>query len=34
MGIFDFSQPHEKDLEEWQPLINWLNIQLNNSKNI
>lgn len=34
MGIFDFSQPHEKDMEEWQPLIKWLNIQLNNSKNI
>ncbi|MFT5593857.1 MAG: chromosome partitioning protein [Oceanicoccus sp.] len=34
MGVFDFSQPSEKDLEEWQPLINWLNIQLNNSKNI
>ncbi|MFY0639653.1 MAG: ParA family protein [Bermanella sp.] len=33
MGIFDFSQPNEKDHEEWQPLINWLNIQLNNSKN-
>lgn len=32
MGIFDFSQPHEKDLEEWQPLINWLNFQLNNSE--
>lgn len=33
MGIFDFSQPQEKDLAEWQPLIEWLNIQLNNVKN-
>ena len=27
MGIHDFSQPHEKDLSDWQSLINWLNIQ-------
>lgn len=33
MGIFDFSQPQEKDLEEWQPLLNWLTFQLDNVKN-
>ncbi|GAA6134658.1 ParA family protein [Oceaniserpentilla sp. 4NH20-0058] len=33
MGVFDFSQPQEKDLEEWKPLIKWLNVQLNNEKN-
>lgn len=33
MGIFDFTQPHEKDLEEWQPLVNWLNLQQKNLKN-
>jgi len=27
MGIYDFSQPHEKDVEEWKPLISWLKIQ-------
>ena len=27
MGIYDFSQPHEKDMEEWKPLITWLKIQ-------
>ncbi|WP_396588186.1 AAA family ATPase [Bermanella sp. R86510] len=29
MGIFDFSQPQEKDLKEWQPLLDWLEYQLN-----
>jgi len=33
MGIFDFSQPQEKDLQEWQPLIQWLNSHLE-KKNI
>ena len=32
MGIFDFSQPQAKDLSEWQPLIQWLDIQLDNLK--
>ena len=27
MGIYDFSTPQKKDMEEWLPLINWLNIQ-------
>ncbi len=27
MGIHDFSSPHEKDLSDWQSLINWLKIQ-------
>jgi len=27
MGIYDFSQRHEKDMEEWKPLITWLKIQ-------
>lgn len=29
MGIFDFTQPLEKDLKEWQPLLDWLNYHLN-----
>ncbi len=28
MGIYDFSQPHKKDLEEWHPLLLWLSSQL------
>ncbi len=27
MGIHDFSAPHEKDLSDWQSLLNWLKIQ-------
>lgn len=24
MGIFDFSQPSHKDMDEWKPLLDWL----------
>ncbi len=27
MGIYDFSQPHEKDIDDWQPAITWLKSQ-------
>lgn len=28
MGIFDFSQPSTKDIEEWKPLLGWLNANI------
>lgn len=28
MGIFDFSQPSQKDMEEWKPLLQWLKSQV------
>lgn len=30
MGIYDFSSPNEKDVEDWQPLLAWLNHHLEN----
>lgn len=30
MGLYDFSSPNEKDVEEWQPLLAWLNHHLEN----
>ena len=30
MGIYDFSSPNEKDVEDWQPLLAWLNHHLGN----
>lgn len=30
MGIYDFSSPNEKDVEDWQPLLAWLNHHLQN----
>lgn len=28
MGLYDFSNPNADDLREWQPLIQWLHLQL------
>ena len=28
MGLFDFSQPSTKDIEEWKPLLSWLNTHI------
>lgn len=32
MGIFDFSQPSQKDMEEWKPLLHWLKLQVEKSQ--
>jgi len=32
MGIYDFSNPNADDMKEWQPLIQWLHVQLQNSE--
>lgn len=32
MGIYDFSQPQAKDLQEWQPLSSWLTAHLANKQ--
>ena len=32
MGIFDFSQPSLKDMEEWKPLLQWLKLHVEKSQ--